>query len=291
MTATPKVFGPAGINGGDVLRLKDGADLQIGSAPDGSLSYVAARRAAVLKMSGDYFEQEGLGDRINLKWIANTHGKPGLQADHDADLGTALLTDPDFEILGTNAISASVTQDAEGGILLTTAGADDDQVILLPNLAASYISPWNLYTWGTDRQTRWEAILETQAAITNMTIWAGLKLTNVPVTATDANQCFFRYQNGVNSGGWQAISSIADSDDAADSGVTVAASTLYHLVIDIQSDRTAQMYINGVLVETSAALTDAIDLIPYVGVMADGEAAAKIVGVHGLAISRQRGAA
>ncbi len=304
---TSKIYKSSGASGGDTMtvanggtvyvesggavHLKDSGTLKLGTGTDGTFSYNATRQAAELKMKGDYYSQLGLSDRIDLKWIAGLRGKPGLQADHDADLATALLTDPDFEILGTNAASNLVTHDAEGGIILTTAGADNDQMILAPNLAATYISPWNNITWGSDRETRWEAVIETQAAITNTIIWAGLKLTNTPTTATDADQCFFRYQNGVNSGGWQAISSIGGTDDAADSGVVVAATTMYHLVIDIQSGRTALMYINGALVETSGALTDAKDFIPYIGVQASGEAAAKALGIHGQAASRLRGAA
>ena len=66
----------------------------------------------------------------------------------------------------------------------------------------------------------------------------------------------------------------------------MAVDTDYHLVIDIQSDRTAKFYINGTLVETSAALADAIDLIPYIGVAADGAAAAKSLIVRSQSIIR-----
>ena len=40
----------------------------------------------------------------------------------------------------------------------------------------------------------------------------------------------------------------------------------------------------------STALTNAIDLIPYIGVMLDGAAAAKAITVYGQAISRLIGA-
>ena len=126
----------------------------------------------------------------------------------------------------------------------------------------------------------------TGAAITNSIVWAGLKLTNTDVVATDNDQCYFRYEDGVNTGKWQAVSSIGGADDAADSGVTVALSTVYHLVIDIAADRTAAFYINGVLVETSAALTDATDFIPYIAVEADGAAEAKTLTVRAQAIER-----
>lgn len=224
--------------------------------------------------------------RVGLRWNAGERGKPGINADiQNAAESVRMITDPNFEILGTNASSDDVTYDSEGGILFTTDGADGDEVILLPHLDANQ-SAWSQWTWGTDKQVVWECLIKTGAAITNSIVWAGLKLTNTEVTATDADQCFFRYENGVNSGKWQAISSIGGADDAADSGVTVAAGTFYRLKIVIAADRTARMYINGVLVETTAALTDATDLIPYIGVAADGAAEAKNLVIYNQSISR-----
>lgn len=223
--------------------------------------------------------------RVGLRWNAGERGKPGINADiQNAAESVRMVTDPNFEILGTNASSDDVTYDSEGGILFTTDGADGDEVILLPHLDAN-LSAWSQWTWGTDKQVVWECLIRT-GAITNCIVWAGLKLTNTEVTATDADQCFFRYENGVNTGKWQAISSIGGTDDAADSGVTVAAGTFYRLKIVIAADRTARMYINGVLVETTAALTDATDLIPYIGVAADGAAEAKNLVIYNQSISR-----
>ena len=121
-----------------------------------------------------------------------------------------------------------------------------------------------------------------------MTIWAGLKLTNVSVTATDDDQAFFRYAAATNSGRWQAISSAAGVDDAHDTGVAVAASTAYRLRIAIDADRVARFYINNSLVETSGVLVTAKDLIPYIGVQANAAAAKKIT-VYGQNISRKVG--
>lgn len=122
--------------------------------------------------------------------------------------------------------------------------------------------------------------------IADMTIWAGLKLTNTSVTATDNDQAFFRYASATNSGKWQAINSIDGTDTATDSGVTVAATTFYRLRVNIDSSRIARFYINGTLVATSAALKDATDLIPYIGVQAN-TGAAKAINIIGQAISRK----
>jgi hypothetical protein len=232
----------------------------------------------------------GLGTRFSLvKWFGE-RGKPGLNADiQNAAEATRMVTDPDFEVLGTNASSDDVTYNAEGGVLLTTDGADGDGVFLLPHLDANQ-SAWTQVTWGTDESVEWEALIETGAAITNSIIWAGLKLTNTDVVATDADQAYFRYENGVGSGAWQCVSSNAGTDTTTASGVTVAVSTKYHLKIAIDSSRIARFYINGVLVETTAALKTGIDLIPYICVEADGAAEAKTLVAYGTTISRECGA-
>lgn len=224
--------------------------------------------------------------RFELSWQAGGRGKPGLNADiQNSAEATRMVTDPDFEVLGTNASSDDVIFWAEGGIKLETDGADADSVIILPHLDTNQ-SAWTQVTWGTDKEIEWECVILTGSAITNTTIWAGLKLTNTQVTATDDNQAFFRYDAATNDGEWQAVSSISGTDDEHDTGIAVAADTEYHLRIAIDSTRVARFYINGTLVETSAALADEIDLIPYIGIAASGEAAAKHMYVVGQAISR-----
>jgi len=100
-------------------------------------------------------------------------------------------------------------------------------------------------------------------------IWAGLKLTNTSTVATDDDQVFFRFDTVV--ANWEAVDSIADSDTETDTGIAVAASTNYHLKISVDSDRKASFYINNLLVHKTAALTNDIDLIPYVGVQGDAK--------------------
>ena len=224
--------------------------------------------------------------RFGYRWIAGDRGKPGINADMASGTeATREPADPWFELLGTNAASACSAHYAEGGITLTTAGADNDQVILAPHLDTAQ-SGWANTTWGTDQETEWECLIKTGAAITNMILWCGLKLTNTPTIATDNDQVFVRYQNGVNSGKWQVNYSIGGTDTSVDSGVTVEVSTVYHIKIVINSSRIAKVYINGVLVATSTALTDATDFIPYLGIQASGQAAAKAFHVRGQGISR-----
>ena len=226
-----------------------------------------------------------IGKRYNLRWVAGSRGKPGINADiQNAAEAVRMIADPDFELLGTNAVTADAAYYVEGGITIGSHGADLDSTILLPHLDANQ-TPWSVVTWGTDKETVWECDITT-GTITTAVIWAGLKLTNTPTIATDDNQVFFRYENGVSSGVWVVASSIANVDTSTVTTVTVAASTRYHLRIAIDSARRATCYINGVVVFTSAALTDAVDLIPYIGVKASGVAAVRSIVVHGQAISR-----
>ncbi len=226
-----------------------------------------------------------VNERIELCWIAGQRGKPGLNADIlSATEATRMIADPDFELLGTNAVSASSAFNPEGGITLTTAGASADQVILLPHLDANQ-SGWTQFTWGTDREVAWQTRIKTGAAVTAQIVWAGLKLTNTPVVATDNDQVFVRYEAGVNDGEFQVVYSIGDTDTTVDTGVVVALATTYEIVIAISSSRVARVFIDGVLVATSTALTDEVDLKPYIGVQASA-AAAKSLTVYGQSISR-----
>ncbi len=230
----------------------------------------------------------GLSKRYELTYVPGLYGIPSINADIlSATEATNITADRNFEILGTNATTDDALINAEGGITMSTSGADGDSCILVPHIDANQ-SAWKLVTWGTDKEVEWECFIKT-GVITNAILWAGLKLTNTPVVATDADQVFFRYENDINSGKWQAVSSIADVDDAADAGVAaVVTLTQYHLKITVDDQRIARMYINDVLVKTTAALTSA-DLIPYIGVENDGTGAVKTVDIYGQAISRVAG--
>lgn len=179
------------------------------------------------------------------------------------------IANRDFEILGTNAVTASAAFDTtNAGLLLTSAGASADQVILAPHLDTTQTA-WSSIKWGTENQTEWTASIKTGAAITTLQIWAGLKLTNTGVIATDADQVFFRYNTTDDATAfWTVISSIANTDTTTVTPVAIAAATQYKLKIVIGVDRKAKCYINDVLVYTTAALTNDKDFIPYIGIQA-----------------------
>jgi len=215
-----------------------------------------------------------------------------------------------FEVLGTNMTTALATRNATvAAVTLTTAGADEDQAILAPHLDSGQTA-WTGVKWGTENQVTWEALVRTSSAIDNQKIWAGLKLTNDQVVATDANQAFFKFQtDSTNSESFtdfeklHFVHSIANTDYISRLPITVAASTNYHLKISFDSDRKLSIFVNGVQYNItttsgstggtlvtqgntkSAAITNDIDLIPYVGIEAgDGNAAA--IDVSYTAVSR-----
>jgi hypothetical protein len=212
--------------------------------------------------AGEITEQT---DRIYFEehWMR----KPGINADIATTnaAATTAITNPDFEILGTNANTADVTFDASGGIKCETDGTSLDSIIILPHLDTTQTA-WSSVGWSTEKKIGWGCIIETGSSIL-CDIWAGLKLTNTPVTATDANQCFFRYSNATVSGRWQFVSSNANTDTSTDSGITVAASTQYKLEIKINDSREPRFYVNdrgyGLNPKLAASITT---LIPYVGV-------------------------
>ena len=264
----------------------------------------------------------GLRDARRYYLYESFAKKPGLNAvsiiDPDADSASALaayvIANRDFETLGTNMTTALTTfPGTSAGIKMTTAGADQDQAILLPHLDAN-MSAWSKVLWGTENSVEWECSIMLPA-LDNQKVWAGLKLTNDQLVATDDDQIFFKFQSDATNSeafttfaNWHLVHSIGGTDYISKLPIAVAANTPYHLKIKIDSDRKATIFVNGVqynitstagstggtavtAVEAgkaatkSAALTNDVDLIPYIGIEA-GAAAAEAIDVHWTSISR-----
>lgn len=204
-----------------------------------------------------------------------------------AALAAYTIANKDFEVLGTNAITTDIAYSTtEGGITLTAHSTTNDSTIILPHLDTNQTS-WAQIKWGTENSVEWEAVIRTAASVASIGIWAGLKLTNTPTVATDADQVMFRFNTGdTNSTKWQLISSIGDTDTTTDTGLVVAASTIYKLRITIDAARKATFYINDTPYYTTAALTNDVDLIPYVGVISL-TAATKVITLVSEKISRE----
>src|SRR6185295_10164795 len=103
--------------------VRDDTQILFGTDGDISASFNATRNCFVLDGQGQGLDLRGLGmapDRYSL--FHNFGGK--LVTINASILHT---TDQDFEFLGTNADATEITNDPEGGIILTTEGAANDQ--------------------------------------------------------------------------------------------------------------------------------------------------------------------
>ena len=237
--------------------------------------------------------------------------RPGINANIDqvSTVEVQRALNRNWEALGTNMTTALATFAAtSAGILATTAGADADQAILTPHLDTA-ATAWAGTKWGTENETHFETSVMLPA-LDNQKVWAGLKLTNDQLVATDDDQAYFKYQtDATNSEAftdfakWHFVHSIGGTDFISQIPVTVATNTPYHLRFEIDSDRKAAIFVNGIQYNVtstsgstggtavttgttrSGALTDNVDLIPYVGIEA-GAAAAEAVNVHYVCCSR-----
>ena len=237
--------------------------------------------------------------------------RPGLNANIDqvSTVEVQRALNRNWEALGTNMTTALCTfASTSGGVLATTAGADADQAILTPHLDTA-ATAWAGTKWGTENETHFETSIMLPA-LDNQKVWAGLKLTNDQLVATDDDQMFFKFQtDATNSEAftdfttWHFVHSIGGTDFISQLPITVAANTPLHLKIKIDSDRKASIFVNGEQYNVtttsgstggtavtkgttpSGALTDDVNLIPYVGIEA-GAAAAEAVNVHYVCCSR-----
>jgi len=242
--------------------------------------------------------------------------RPGINANIDqvSTVEVQRALNRNWEALGTNMTTALCTFATTGaGVLVTTATADQDQGILLPHLDTA-ATAWAGTLWGTENSVHFETSLQLPA-LDNQKVWTGLKLTNDQLVATDANQMFFKYQtDATNSEAfttfakWHFVHSIADTDYISVLPITVAINTPYHFKIEVDSDRKATIFVNGIQYNVtttsgstggtavtavqpgkaaakSAALTNDVNLIPYIGIE-NGDAAAAVLNVHYTAISR-----
>jgi hypothetical protein len=242
--------------------------------------------------------------------------RPGLNAaiDQVSTVEVQRALNRNWEALGTNMTTALCTFAVTGaGVLVTTATADQDQGILLPHLDTA-ATAWAGTLWGTENSVHFETSLQLPA-LDNQKVWAGLKLTNDQLVATDDDKMFFKYQSDLTNSEafsdyakWHFVHSIGGTDYISVLPITVAANTPYHFKIEVDSDRKAAIFVNGIQYNVTttagstlgtavtavqpgkaatktAALTDDVNLIPYVGIEA-GAAAAEAVNVHYVACSR-----
>ena len=238
--------------------------------------------------------------------------RPGLNANIDqvSTVEVQRALNRNWEALGTNMTTALCTfAGTSGGVKATTAGADQDQAIITPHLDTA-ATAWAGCLWGTENEVHWETSIQLPA-IDNQNVWAGLKLTNVPELATDADQAYFNFLTDADNSGQSFtdftklhfVYSVNGTDYISQLPITVAADTVYHLKLEIDSDRKIAIFVNGIqynftstsgstggtAVTTgttkSGALKNDVDLIPYNGIEANAGAAEALI-THYICMSR-----
>lgn len=211
----------------------------------------------------------------------------GNDAADAAEIVALNIANRNWEVLGTNMTTALATFAAGGGITLTTAGADADQAILTPHLDTNQTA-WASASWSTNKEMLFSVVFETAANITNLKLWTGFKLTNTPVTVTDNDQLFLRYEDDVSSGAFVFNHSYSGTDVENVSSIAPAVSQRFHYICLIDRNRIPYHYLNNELIYTGlVAMTASVTLIPYFGIMADGAAAAKAATVRQIVCSQR----
>lgn len=202
---------------------------------------------------------------------------------------------------GASQISGHTGRDSSfAGIKLITGTTDNDRSVISPRNGNTELpsnsdsSAWASVGFGTENQTEFSTAISTASAITSTSIWAGLKLTEVGTYATDANQAYFLYavdddQGALTTNGnWHFVYSIGGVDYITDLGIVVVESTVYKLKITFNENRQISISVNNrtygltttptsttaggvtqaVATTKSLAMTDDIDLLPFIGVQA-----------------------
>ena len=206
-----------------------------------------------------------------------------------------------FVLGGTNSGSLQVSNNSGrsgtgfAGIKLNSGATNNDFSILSPRdgeteLPAGFdSSAWSAVPFGTENKIDFSCAISTSATITETAIWAGLKLTEAGAYATDANQAYFLYATDddlgalTTNGNLHFVYSVGGTDYITNLGITVTTNTVYRLRISFDENRKISVFVNNVqygLVTTatagggtqsisttrSLAMTDDIDLIPFVGI-------------------------
>jgi len=183
------------------------------------------------------------------------------------------------------------------GIKLVTGTTDNDFTVLTPRENVEMpggqdSSAWSAVGFGTENKTEFSCAISTSGSITNASIYAGLKLTEVGLYTTDANQAYFLYAADddqgtlTTNGNLHFVYSVGGTDYVTDLGIVVAINTVYRLRISIDATRRVSVFVNnrqygltstttattaGGVTETdstkkSLIMTDDIDFLPFIGV-------------------------
>ena len=249
------------------MRITSAGYVGVGTASPTSHLHVVGNIYATGSITSEKYGRTSEISRYSLEEYFDR--KPQLNAtsviDPDANDATSLAAfvkaSRHFEILGTNAADANVTyHGATATTNFATAGSSSsDSMIVLPHLdylthaVAGAQTAWTGIQWGSENQTIWECCILTDSTISDCMYYAGLKLTNTHVYGTDNDQAYFFYDSSktilANAGApdsWHFVYSVGGTDYVTNLNLAIAASTIYHLKIEIDGSRDVKIYINGV---------------------------------------------
>ena len=196
---------------------------------------------------------------------------------------------------GSSQDSQNIGRDsAYAGVKIITGTTDNDRTVLsvrnghaeLPGSADS--SGWASVPFGTENKITFSTAFSI-GNINDISFWAGMKLTEVGTYATDANQAYFLYCANDDQGALTTnanlhfIYSVGGTDYITNLGIAISSASVYRLRIEFDQNRQISVYVNNVrygLVTTataggatqsvsttkSLAMTNDIDLLPFIGV-------------------------
>lgn len=205
-------------------------------------------------------------------------GRPILQSDLDPSTinqaAVRLLTgaNPQWVISGTNAANAGSALDPDGGIALTTAGADDDQIILSPAAAINSVlqSTFGVVEWEPEHLIEFEAHIELPS-IADVLVQAGFGLTAALDLTTDDDYAKFQFsdEGATSTTNWTYATGIGGTDaEAATTRKAPVAGKTIRLKVRTDTARMARFEINDVEVGHSDPLTAGANMIPFLGLQA-----------------------
>ena len=177
----------------------------------------------------------------------------------------AISFDPD--LLHTESGTAVETIEAATGsaLIATAGGANTTDSAMTGGHTTTDVSWVGQHTFSTTKRVRWGWVGHLPD-VTVTSFKAGLALTLVMDRTTDADGVTFEYNTTLDTTAfWRVVTHIAGVDATTATTVAVTADTVYRFEIDIDDDRIARCYIDGVLVHTTAALTSLTTLIPMWG--------------------------
>lgn len=242
------------------------------------------------KSGGGGSSRFGASARRQAYISAFEDGKPSLAADIDpADFSTQTLirafsaASKSWLLSGTNAASALAVLDTRGGVTLTTAGANNDQMIISPLVINSVqMSPFGKVSWSSEYLPIFRATIRLSASsIAAQRIVIGLKLTasaedhDTGAAITDDDYMLFVFDTTHASSAtlWHYAQGVSGTDynnacETKTRNATAHASDTLTLEISVDQDRVPHFFIDNEEVGVGVEMNTVLVLKPVAGIQA-----------------------